>query len=85
MKNVILVFAILLATQTKAQSLFKDTRVVNGVRYTAAYNSPEKVMYVQQDHFSFTLAADSFSIQVMNDVQWNAYADFLIKEEDAFF
>ena len=85
MKNVILVLAILLVTQTQAQSLFKDTRVVNGVRYTAAYNSPQKVMYVQQDHFDFTLAADSFSIQVMNDIQWNAYVDFIVKEEDAFF
>lgn len=85
MKNVILVLAVLFATQTQAQKLFKDTRVVHGVTYRAAYNTPEKVMYIQQDHFDFTLAADSFSIQVMNEAQWNAYVEFLVKEEDAFF
>jgi len=85
MKNVILVLAVLFATQTQAQKKFKDTRVVHGVTYRAAYNSPEKVMYIQQDHFDFTLAADSFSIQVMNEVQWNAYVEFLVREEDAFF
>ena len=85
MKNVILVLAVLFATQTQAQKQFKDTRVVHGVTYRAAYNSPEKVMYIQQDHFDFTLAADSFSIQVMNEAQWNAYVEFLVKEEDAFF
>jgi hypothetical protein len=85
MKNVILVLAVLFATQTQAQKQFKDTRVVHGVTYRAAYNSPEKVMYIQQDHFDFTLAADSFSIQVMNETQWNAYVEFLVKEEDAFF
>jgi len=85
MKNVILVLAVLFATQTQAQKKFKDTRVVHGVTYRAAYNSPEKVMYIQQDHFDFTLAADSFSIQVMNEAQWNAYEAFLIKEKEAFF
>lgn len=85
MKNVILVLAVLFATQTQAQKQFKDTRVVHGVTYRAAYNSPEKVMYIQQDHLDFTLAADSFSIQVMNETQWNAYVEFLVKEEDAFF
>lgn len=84
MKNVILVIAVLLATQTQAQKLFKDTRVVNGVSYKAAYNSPEKVMYIKQDHFDFTLAADSFSIQVMTEDQWVAYVDFLVTEEKAF-
>jgi len=85
MKNVILVLAVLFATQTQAQKLFKDTRVVHGVTYKASFNSPEKVMYIQQDHFDFTLAADSFSIQVMNETQWNAYVEFLVKEENAFF
>lgn len=85
MKNVILVLAVLFATQAQAQKQFKDTRVVHGVTYRAAYNSPEKVMYIQQDHLDFTLAADSFSIQVMNETQWNAYVEFLVKEEDAFF
>ncbi len=84
MKNVILIAGILLGTQVEAQKLFKDSRTVNGITYEAAYNSPEKVMYVQKDYFDFTLAADSFSIQVMNETQWTAYKDVLVAE-GAFF
>jgi len=84
MKNVILMVAILLATEAQAQKLFKDSLSVNGVTYKATYNSPEKVMYIQQDYFDFTLAADSFSIQVMNEIQWTAYKDVLVAE-GAFF
>jgi len=84
MKKIILLIAVIIATQAKAQKLFKDTRTVNGVTYKTSYNTPERVMYIQQDNFEFTLAADSFSIQVMNESQWNSYMEVLVNN-GAFF
>lgn len=81
MKKILLLAAIALGSQAFAQ--FKDVVIVNGITYTAKDKDLDGAVYIQQDHFDFTLAADSFYVDVMTEAQYNAYARFLVKEEKA--
>jgi len=85
MKKMLLVVATIFATQSSSQELFKEERVIHGITYLATFNTPTKAVYVQQDYFDFTLAADSFYVQVMTDLEWDAFRTYLMVEEDAFF
>ena len=73
-----LAFLTLMSTVSHAQ--FKPAVVVNGVTYAATANTPEHVTYVQQDFLDFSLAADSFFVDVMTDAQWDLAGDQLVAE-----
>ena len=73
-----LAFLTLMSTLSHAQ--FKPAVVVNGVTYAATANTPEHVTYVQQDFLDFSLAADSFFVDVMTDAQWDLAGDQLVAE-----
>ena len=66
-----------------AQGSFQDQTVVNGVFYIATENTLDHVTYVQQDNFDFPLAADSFYVDEMSTLHWDAYSDFIIREQNA--
>lgn len=78
MRKLMIIAALALGSQAAAQ--FNPTVVVNGVTYQATQNSVEHVTYVQQDYLDFSLAADSFYVDVMTDAQWDSAGDQLVAE-----
>jgi hypothetical protein len=82
MKNTFLAVFVLLGSAIYAQN-FKDELVINGISYAAVKNTPEHATYIQQDNFDFSLAADSFYIDVMTENQWAEHMDFIVKIEGA--
>jgi hypothetical protein len=77
-----IVLAMSLGSQAIAQ--FKPQVVVNGVTYTATTNTPIHVTYVQQDFLDFTLAADSFYIDVMTIDQWDFSSSLIVQSGGVF-
>lgn len=69
MRKFIAIAALILGSQAAAQN-FQPTVQVNGVTYNATVNTPTHVTYVQQDFMDFSLAADSFYVDVMTEEQW---------------
>ena len=82
MKNTFLAVFVLLGSAIYAQN-FKDEIVINGISYAAVKNTPEHVTYIQQDNFDFSLAADSFYVDVMTENQWDAYSNLIVSQEGA--
>jgi len=81
MKNALLFAGLALTLSASAQ--FKDQLVVHGITYNVTDNSPSHATYVQQDFKDFSLAADSFYIDVMTETQWDAYVKLIVAQEGA--
>lgn len=75
--------ALCLGSQAMAQ--FKSEVVINGITYKAKVNDGKHATFIQQDNFDFSLAADSFYVDVMTEEQWDKATDVLVKEEKAVF
>ena len=82
MRKLMIVLAMSLGSQAVAQ--FKPEVVVNGVTYSATTNTPIHVTYVQQDFLDFTLAADSFYIDVMTIDQWDFSSSLIVQSGGVF-
>jgi len=76
MKKLMIIAALFLGSQATAQ--FKPTVVVNGVTYNATTNTPQHVTYIQQDFKDFSLAADSFYVDVMTEAQWDMSSNIIV-------
>ena len=81
MKNAFLFAGLALTLSASAQ--FKDQLVVHGITYNVNDNSPSHATYVQEDFKDFSLAADSFYIDVMTEAQWDAYSTLIFAQEGA--
>lgn len=78
MRKLMIIAALALGSQAAAQ--FKPVVVQNGITYTATVNTPTHATYIQQDYKDFSLAPDSFYVDVMTDVQWDFASDRIVAE-----
>jgi len=78
MRKLMIVLAVCLGSQAFAQ--FKEEVKVNGVSYKASAINELQATYIQQDYFDFTLAADSFYVDVVTESQWEKHSEGLLTQ-----
>tara|TARA_X000001388_G_scaffold11414_1_gene6939 strand:- start:2151 stop:2504 length:354 start_codon:yes stop_codon:yes gene_type:complete len=84
MRNLFITAMTLMSISSFAQA-FQPITSINGVLYRAVENTLTHATYIQDDNFEFGLAADSFYVDEMDYLQWDAYSGFLKRNQDAVF
>lgn len=82
MRKLMIIAALALGSQAAAQ--FKPTTEVNGVTYKAANNTSKHVTYIQQDYLDFSLAADSFYVDIMTVDEWDLSSTLIVESGGIF-